>query len=400
MVTGTVPNTNANATQYWSGTTNSKDTIGSALSYIPEMAWNDILDITDNPQGFLAASGGGASIFFPKPAWQAGTGVPNDGKRDVPDVAVNASPFHDAYLFCSEDGPNGTKVPSCTSGFRDPSQNLSVVGGTSAGAPTFAAILALVDQSLIASGFKSAPGLGNVNPTLYQLAGSYPTSFNDVTSGNNIVPCNSTPDCQSNGQFGFTAGAGYDQVTGLGSVNANRLATAWMAPNFTLQPNAAIFSVVAGNTVQVTVTVQPSNGFNSALTFTCSDPAPESTCTPPSGATTQSSVTFNITTTAPAARLASPFSRRGGVFYALLVPGLLGILITAGQRKPSARGMRLVGLIVVLGFSTLWLGACGGRTSSNKDPGTTKGTYTVKLSATSGGTNPINNSTQVTLIVQ
>ncbi len=76
-------------------------------------------------------------------------------------------------------------------------------------------------------------------------------------------------------------------------------------------------------------------------------------------------MTFNITTTAPTARRGSPFSRRGGVFYALLVPGLLGILITAGQRKPSARGMRLLGLI-----------------------------------ATSGGTNPISNSTQVTLIVQ
>ena len=89
------------------------------------------------------------------------------------------------------------------------------------------------------------------------------------------------------------------------------------------------------------------------------------------------------------------------MFYALLVPGLLGILITAAQRKPSARGMRLLGLIMVLGFSTLWLGACGGgSSSSNKNPGTTKGTYTVKLSATSGGTNPISNSTQVTLIVQ
>src|SRR6202022_901919 len=149
---------------------------------------------------------------------------------------------------------------------------------------------------------------------------SYPTSFNDVTKGNNIVPCKVTPDCPSNGQFGFPAGPGYDQVTGLGSVNANRLAAAWVAPNFTLQPNAATFSVVAGNSVQVTVTVQPLNGFNSALTFACSDPASESTCVPPSGATTQSSVTFTISTTAPTARLASPFGRRGSVFYALLLP--------------------------------------------------------------------------------
>jgi len=177
------------------------------------------------------------------------------------------------------------------------------------------------------------------------------------------------------------------------------LAAAWAGtPNFTLQPNAATFSVVAGNSAQVTVTVRPLNGFSSALTFTCSNPASESKCEPPSP-TTQSSVTFNITTTAPTARLGSPFSRRSGVFYALLVPGLLGILITAGQRKPTARGMRLLGLIVALGFSMLWLAACGGG-SSNKNPGTTKGSYTVKLSATSGGINPVSNSTQVTLIVQ
>jgi len=397
--TGCPSNTAPADPPYWSGSGVGTDTISSALEYIPEMAWNDTLDTTDNPQGFLSASGGGASIYFMKPAWQAGTGM-----RAVPDIALNASPFHDAYLFCSEDGPNGTKVPSCTSGFRDPSQNLSVVGGTSAGAPTFAAILALVDQSLIASGFESAPGLGPINSILYKLAVSNPASFNDVTSGDNIVACTkASPNCPaSGGQFGFKAGPGYDQVTGLGSVNANTLAAAWAGtPNFTLQTNAATFSVVAGNPVPVTVTVHPLNGFNSALTFTCSDPASESTCVPPSGATTQSSVTFNITTTAPTARRGSPFSRRGGVFYALLVPGLLGILITAGQRKPSARGMRLLGLIMVLGFSTLWLGACGGgSSSSNKNPGTTKGTYTVKLSATSGGTNPISNSTQVTLIVQ
>ncbi len=397
-VGGTRFNEGSNSSLYWNPLNNANN--GSALSYIPEMAWNDTLDTTDNPRGFLSASGGGASIYFAKPAWQVGTGVPNDSKRDVPDVAVNASPFHDAYLFCSEDGPRGTKVSTCTSGFRDSSQNLAVVGGTSAGAPTFAAVIALVDQSLIASGFKSAPGLGNVNPTLYQLAGSNPTSFNDVTTGNNIVPCTkATPNCPPSGQFGFSAGPGYDQVAGLGSINANTLAAAWAGtPNFTLQPNAATFSVVAGNSAQVTVTVRPLNGFSSALTFTCSNPASESKCEPPSP-TTQSSVTFNITTTAPTARLGSPFSRRSGVFYALLVPGLLGILITAGQRKPTARGMRLLGLIVALGFSMLWLAACGGG-SSNKNPGTTKGSYTVKLSATSGGINPVSNSTQVTLIVQ
>ena len=66
----------------------------------------------------LAASGGGASIYFTKPTWQTGTGVPSDGRRDVPDLALNASPNHDGYLFCSEDGTGGTVVSTCTSGFR------------------------------------------------------------------------------------------------------------------------------------------------------------------------------------------------------------------------------------------------------------------------------------------
>ncbi|MDQ1390130.1 MAG: hypothetical protein QOF56_3584, partial [Acidobacteriaceae bacterium] len=103
----TSTNGDANATQYWSGTTGGTDTISSALSYIPEMAWNDTSS-SANSSGQLLASGGGASTFFPKPSWQTGTGVPNDSKRDVPDIALNSSPLHDSYLFCSEDGANGT----------------------------------------------------------------------------------------------------------------------------------------------------------------------------------------------------------------------------------------------------------------------------------------------------
>src|ERR1700676_1887175 len=131
-VTGTAPNTNAGATTYWSSTSSSTDTLSSALSYIPEDAWNDTTaDLAAG--GTLSASGGGASIFFAKPTWQTGTGVPADGKRDVPDLSMAASPNHDGYLMCSEDGSNGAIQSSCTSGFRTGGGGrFTVVGGTSA----------------------------------------------------------------------------------------------------------------------------------------------------------------------------------------------------------------------------------------------------------------------------
>ena len=76
---------NANATPYWSGTTGGNDAISSAISYIPEIAWNDtIADIAKG--GFISASGGGASTYFSKPVWQTGTGVPSGSVRYMPDL--------------------------------------------------------------------------------------------------------------------------------------------------------------------------------------------------------------------------------------------------------------------------------------------------------------------------
>ena len=60
------------------------------------MDWNDTA-----ADGSLAASGGGVSTLFSKPSWQTGTGVPADGQRDVPDLALNSSADHDGYLICS-----------------------------------------------------------------------------------------------------------------------------------------------------------------------------------------------------------------------------------------------------------------------------------------------------------
>src|SRR5439155_6590708 len=99
-VTGTAPNTNAGATTFWGGTTNATDNLSSALSYIPEMAWNDTTVYIAN-KGGLSASGGGASNVFAKPAWQTAL-TPADSRRDVPDVSLTASPNHDGCLICSQ----------------------------------------------------------------------------------------------------------------------------------------------------------------------------------------------------------------------------------------------------------------------------------------------------------
>jgi len=182
--------------QFWNATNTAA--FASALSYIPEIVWND-----SAADGSPSSSGGGASAFFGKPSWQTGPGVPADNARDVPDIALSASADHDGYLVY-------------TGG------SLQVYGGTSVPTPTFAGLTALLNQYLGTS------GLGNLNPKLYALAQSSAGVFHDITSGNNIVTvkcgrraigCTPTP-------VGYSAGAGYDQATGLGSVDAYNLAVA------------------------------------------------------------------------------------------------------------------------------------------------------------------------------
>ncbi len=181
-VGGTEFDEGATGSQYWSNTNGSGGL--SALGYIPEVAWNE------GGPGGLWSTGGGVSTVYAKPSWQTGPGVPADGKRDVPDVALTAA-GHDAYLV---------QVSGALYGF----------SGTSAASPSFAGLLALVAQ-------KAGARLGNVNPQLYKLAIGSRAVFHDITNGNNSVP----------GVAGFNAGVGYDQATGLGSVDAEKLATAW-----------------------------------------------------------------------------------------------------------------------------------------------------------------------------
>jgi uncharacterized protein (TIGR03437 family) len=199
---------------YWGGTSNP-----FALSYVPEIAWNDT-KVTNQ----LEASGGGASINFSRPSWQSAPGVPSGTARLVPDVAMAASPNHDGYFVVQGGNP-------------------VIFGGTSAAAPAFAGIVLLMAQALGA-------GLGNINPSLYSLASeparvcntNSPTAaciFHDIVSGNNIVPCLAGVTGCTGGFMGYTAGPGYDMVTGLGSVDASRFVLAFGS----LTSGPTIFSV-------------------------------------------------------------------------------------------------------------------------------------------------------------
>ena len=194
---------------------------GSATSYSFEQAWNDSAALST-----LAASGGGSSKIFPKPYWQVGTYVPQDGFRDVPDVAFAASVQNVPYFAC-------TAEASCQAdamiGGTSSSPNGGFYGGTSFSAPNFSAMLAVIEQK------NSSGPLGNINPALYALAQgtSAATVFHDVASGDNIVPCVlGTPDCGESDtlkQIGYSAESGYDLVTGLGSISATGLAAALSA---------------------------------------------------------------------------------------------------------------------------------------------------------------------------
>jgi hypothetical protein len=252
-VGGTELSEGANATQYWS-TTNGAG-LQSALSYIPEGAWNEP-QIGALSFSYIAASGGGgASIYVPKPTWQTGTGVPADSARDVPDVSFPAS-YHDAYFGCYAAGGGDCGA-----------NHFYYFYGTSAGTPSMAAVTALLNQ-------KTGGSQGNLNPLLYRLAASNPSAFHDATPGTiSGTVCaigtpsicnNSTPgsaNALTGGLAGYALTPGYDQATGLGSLDvANFIAAAAAVPKSTLASSTlsvqeSASTIPNGQTVVFTATL-------------------------------------------------------------------------------------------------------------------------------------------------
>ena len=168
-----------------------------------------------------SGSGGGYSILFSRPAYQdtlppgstyTGTSVgapgPNTNMRGVPDIAYQARSRTGVLVYLTAPYPPGATSTGC-GGANPCDTGWYVVGGTSAGSPQWAGLIALADQI-------AGRDLGFINPALYQIAADpakYAADFNDVTAGNN----------QTSSIPGYSASQGWDAVTGLGTPNAANL---------------------------------------------------------------------------------------------------------------------------------------------------------------------------------
>ncbi|MFI4890049.1 MAG: protease pro-enzyme activation domain-containing protein [Steroidobacterales bacterium] len=287
---------------YWSSSNNA--TYGSALSYVPEIPWNDscasvliatvagysttygsagFCNSTTGNANFLTTSSGGGGpsgcatgsprhtgvvsgtcAGYAKPSWQSGVlGIPSDGVRDLPDISLFAANgvWHHYYVYCDSDTADGgvacTGAPSGWSG----------AGGTSFGAPIMAGIQALVNQ-------KTGSKQGNPNSVYYGLAAvEYGTSgssicnssngnavnsgcvFYDVTQGDMDVNCTGSYDCYrpsgtngvlstSTSQYAKVYGTavGWDFATGIGTPNVENLVNGWNASDLSLTGGGSVTS--------------------------------------------------------------------------------------------------------------------------------------------------------------
>jgi trimeric autotransporter adhesin len=256
---------------------------------------------TSNPdtgaaQGSLTVVNNG----WPKPAWQAGvSGIPNDQVRDIPDVSFFASDgflSSSAYLICV------SEITPCS--YSSKSEPIAEeVGGTSVATPAMAGVMALVLQ-------KTGEAQGLATPELYKLAATQTYSdcsaergngqpatagsclFNDIDTGTNAMACdNGAPEggTEYNGEFGeyvpteqyagvvspncnvihagdtvgiasgYSATAGFDLASGLGSLNVANVVNAWTAvvgtAGATVSVSPAQNSIPSSQSLSVTVTV-------------------------------------------------------------------------------------------------------------------------------------------------
>jgi pro-kumamolisin-like protein len=344
-------------------TTSTAPVPASAKGYIPETTWNDscaangltsCTTVKSNGNDLAAGSGGPSNCTtssgttpstcsgaYAKPAYQklAVPGIPADGVRDIPDVSLFASDGNhgSAYIVCQADSNPAGQTGSCN--LNSPFQDFVLVGGTSTSTPSFAGILALVNQK-VSTLANPAPRQGNANAVLYQLAAAEifancnsssrtnpatPANpacvFNDIstqaTKSTISVACKAgSPNCSNTGNSGFgvlvnpkntsseawDAGVGYDLATGLGSVDVTNLTNAWATAATSFKTSATAlqvtfngsstppFTIPHGQAITATITVNHGAGGTGTPTGAASlvtDSNPDSSNLPGTSATTQ-----------------------------------------------------------------------------------------------------------------
>ncbi|HEY4709115.1 MAG TPA: S53 family peptidase [Candidatus Acidoferrales bacterium] len=443
--------------QFWSNS-NASGTLESALGYVPETAYNDSCtspivvsqadatfgdataeatcndpnvqetSVATSPNnGLVTVSGGGGGASncttfngtipadctggYAKPVWQTAL-TPADGKRDVPDISFFAGDgtiSGSSYVLCERDANGSGSNTPCD---LEEGEFLDA-GGTSVSTQVFAGIMALVDQ-------KNESSEGLINPVLYTLAATggntctsaaNPSSsciFYDVADGStNAMPClTGSPNCLTvtGGDAigvitGFTAGAGYDLATGLGSMNVANLvnaptvwntATSTHGVDFTLSltdPSTPPTITTAGGTGTASVTVTAENGFTGVVTLACSDLPSGVTCSAPS---VNGSGTSTVTFTSSAAAVLGPVGGSDriaapgtGVKIALVSALSLGLMLIGFSSPKRRLSMALSLVAIALVFASVGCGGGGGGGSTTPPPGTPVITNVV-ITATSG----------------
>jgi Bacterial Ig-like domain (group 3) len=151
------------------------------------------------------------------------------------------------------------QTSGCVDGLLGSNNNYTFAGGTSFAAPIFAGFVALLNQA------ENASGQGNMNPELYSLATGSPSVFHDITTGTNSCAADAA-NCGSAGESAYAATAGYDEATGLGSIDENALLTAWpVSSTAGLEPVVIWFgdpdaSAAPGQTVTIEIYVGSPSG--------------------------------------------------------------------------------------------------------------------------------------------
>jgi hypothetical protein len=288
--------------QYWTtGSTAPAEpgySFTTATSYIPEGVWNQGSLTTDylntlstalQTGSGIAGGGGGVSIYTARPSWQTGSGISSSSDptcssstnpsscmasgspitglhRLVPDLSLIAASGHDATVFCAESSCYNTST----------GYGIGAVGGTSVATPVMASIQALINQKnggrqgnanfhyyplanndYVAGNCKAAAGTAsNVSVTLPGLG----CNFHDIVTGDNRSKQNSA---DTTG-LGFYAGTGFDEASGLGSVNIANVANNWSTVNFNSTTTAFTLSPTTvtthGTSQNFTVTVSSTAG--------------------------------------------------------------------------------------------------------------------------------------------